>query len=72
MEENRVVVEKLDPVGIVDYIMEDIVGIPGIGSVLKTMAPAEIADVLGIPTPAEIGKATYDKMKERVVERVVR
>lgn len=70
MEE--VVVEKLDPVGAVDYIMEDIVGIPGIGTVLKPLAPAQVAEVLGFPTPAEIGKATFEKMKSRVEEKVVR
>lgn len=63
-------VEKIDPLAPVDYIMEDIIGIPGIGTVLKTLTPAGIADTLGIPTPAEIGKATYEKMKERFEEKM--
>lgn len=70
--DERSVVERMDPLGAIDYIMEDIIGIPGIGSVLKVIAPAEIADTLGIPTPAEIGRATYEKMKERVEEKVGR
>lgn len=72
MAEEKVVVEKLDPVGVVDYIMEDIIGLPGPGSVLKPLSPASIADTLGLPTPAEIGRATFEKVKERVEEKIVR
>jgi len=69
MDEEKVV-EKFDPLAPIDYIFEDILGLPGPGTVLKTLAPAEVADTLGIPTPAEIATATYDKMKERFAEKV--
>lgn len=66
------VIERMDPLAPVDYVLEDIMGIPGIGSVLKTLAPAEVASTLGLPTPAEISKATLEKLKSKVEEKVVR
>jgi len=66
------VVERMDPLAPADYVLEDILGIPGIGSVLKTLAPAEVASALGLPTPAEISKATFEKLKSKVEAKVAR
>ncbi|MCW3128483.1 MAG: hypothetical protein N2V75_00030 [Methanophagales archaeon] len=72
MAKEEVVTEKLDPLGPVDYLMEEVLGIPGIGSVLKIMAPATVADALGVPTPSEIFEATTEKLKSRVEEKIAR
>jgi len=72
MAMEEVVAEKLDPLGGVDYVMEEIFGLPGVGSVLKTLAPATVADVLGLPTLADIFEATSEKLKSRVEEKIAR
>jgi len=72
MAMEEVVTEKTDPLGVGDYLMEEIFGLPGLGSVLKILAPATVADVLGVPTPADIFEATTEKLKSRVEEKIAR
>jgi len=70
MPPEKITVERLDPLSIHDYLAEEILGLPGIGTMLKAIAPKTIADILGVPTPAEIAEAAHKKLRERVEEKV--
>ncbi|MEM1524818.1 MAG: hypothetical protein QW618_01620 [Nitrososphaerales archaeon] len=57
------VTAQIYPLAAVDYVLEEILGLPGTRDLLIT--PRDILDVLGIPTPDEI----IDEIRKRIEER---
>jgi len=58
------VVAQLSPLAVIDYVLEEVLGLPGIGDILVT--PRDIADVLDLPTPDTV----VDELRKKLVEKV--
>ena len=69
-EEEVKKIEKIDPLAPLNYITEEVLGIPSPITLLRALSPKNVADTIGLPTPAELTNAVIKKVRERVEEKV--
>jgi len=66
----RTVSEKIDPLSVVDYVFEDILALPGPGTVMRNFTPNAVLDSLGLPTLDEIARQTIATVRDKIRAKV--